>query len=135
MAFKHGKDTVVKLNAVDLSAFSNSTQFGDETEANETTTYGRARKTYMAGLGDGKITLSGVYDDGASGPRGTIKPLKAAGTAVVFLFQPEGTGAGKAQSSVSVIITAFNETAPVADVISWACEMQMTGPLDETDQS
>lgn len=135
MAFRHGKDTVVKLNAIDLSAFSNQTQFGDETEANETTTYGRARKTYMGGLGDGKITLQGVYDDGASGPRAIIKPLKAAGTAVTFLFQPEGTGSGKAQSSVSVIITAFNETAPVADVIGWTCEMQMTGPLDETDQA
>lgn len=135
MAFRHGKDTVVKIAGNDISQYSNSTQFGDETEANETTTYGRSRKTYMGGLGDGKITVSGVYDDGATGPRGIIKPLKAAGAAVTFLFQPEGTGSGKAQSSVSVIITSFNETAPVADVISWACEMQMTGPLDETDQA
>lgn len=134
MAFRHGKDTVVKLNGSDLSAFSNSTSFGDETEANETTTYGRSRKTYMAGLGDGKVTLQGVYDDGASGPRAIIKPLKAAGTAVAFIFQPEGTGSGKAQSNVDVIITAFNESAPVGDVIAWTCEMQMTGPLTETDQ-
>lgn len=134
MAFRHGKDTVVTLNAVDLSAFSNSTAFNDETEANETTTYGRNRKTYMGGLGDGKVTLQGVYDDGAAGPRATIKPLKAAGTAVEFVFQPEGVGAGKAQSVVDVIVTAYNETAPVGDVIAWTCEMQMTGPLDETDQ-
>jgi hypothetical protein len=135
MAFRHGKDTVVKLNAVDLSAFTNSTSFGDETEAHDTTTYGRDRKTYHAGLGDGKITIGGVYDDGAAGPRGTIKPLKAAGTAVTFLFQPEGTGAGKAQSSVSVIIISFNESAPVADMISWTCELQMTGVLNEADQA
>lgn len=135
MAFRHGKDTVVTLNAVNLSAFSNSTAFNDETEANETTTYGRARKTYMAGLGDGKVTLQGVYDDGASGPRATILPLKAAGTAVEFVFQPEGVGVGKAQSTVDVIITAYNEAAPVGDVIAWTCEMQMTGPKDDTDQA
>lgn len=134
MAFRHGKDTVVKVNGVDLSEFSNSTAFNDETEANETTTYGRNRKTYMGGLGDGKITLQGVYDDGAAGPRATLKPLKDAGNAVPFILQPEGTGSGKAQSSVSVIITAFNESLPVGDVIAWTCEMQMTGPLDETDQ-
>lgn len=135
MAFRHGKDTVVLIEANDLSAFTNSTSFGDETEANETTTYGRTRKTYVGGLGDGKITISGVYDDGATGPRTIIKPLKSAGAAVTFTFRPEGTGSGKQQSIVDVIITAFNESAPVADIIAWTCEMQMTGPLDETDQS
>lgn len=135
MAFIHGRNTVVTLDGDDLSAFSNSTAFGDETEANETTTYGRARKTYMGGLGDGKITLQGVYDDGATGPRGVIKPIKAAALPVTFIFQPEGVGSGKAQSSVSVIVTAFNETAPVGDVIAWTCEMQMTGVLTETDQA
>jgi hypothetical protein len=135
MAFKHGQDTVVKLNAVDLSAFTNTTSFGDETETHEVTCYGNSRKRYSAGLGDGKVTIGGVYDDGASGPRATIKPLKAAGTAVAFIFQPEGTGAGKAQSTVDVIIKSYNESAPVGDMISWTAELQMDGDLDETDQS
>lgn len=135
MSFRHGKDTVFLLGGNDLSQYANDTSFGDETEANETTTYGNSRKTYKAGLGDGKITVSGIYDDGASGPRAIIKPLKAIGDPVTYVLRPEGTGSGRAQSSVSVIITAYNESLPVADVISWTCELQMTGTLNETDQA
>lgn len=135
MAFVHGRNTVVKLNNVDLSAFTNSTSFGDETDTHDTTTYGRDRKTYAGGLGDGTITIGGTHDNGVSGPRATIKPLKAAGAAVPFVFRPDGTGSGKQQSTVNVIISSYNESAPVADMIAWTCEMQMTGALDETNQS
>ena len=135
MAFIHGKNTVVTVDGDDLSAFTNSTEFNDGKEAHDVTCYGASRKAHSAGLGDGKITIAGVYDDGAGGPRATLKPLMAAGLPVTFLFKPEGTGAGKAQSSVSVLVTAFNESAPVADMIKWTCELQMTGALDETDQS
>lgn len=135
MAFRHGKDTFVSVDGVDLSAFTNSTSFGDETEANETTTYGRTRKTYIAGMGDGKITIGGPADDGAAAARKTLKPLKAAGTEVQFIFRPYGVGSGKQQSIVNVIITSFNDSAEVGDVVKWTCEMQETGPLDETDQA
>lgn len=135
MAKKHGRHTVVKLNSVDLSAFTNNTEFNDEVENHDTTTYGNERKTYDAGLGDGTITISGFYDDGASGPRATIRPLMVAKAAVPFLYQPEGTGSGKAQSAVDVLINSYTESAPVADMITWECELQMTGDLDETDQS
>lgn len=135
MAFIHGKNTVVKLNAVDLSAFTDSTAFNDDTDIHEVTAYGLTRKTHNAGLGDGKVTISGTYDDGASGPRATIKPLKAAGTAVTFIFQPAGTGVGKAQSSVSVIVKSFNESSPAAGMTKWTAELQMTGALNEANQT
>lgn len=134
MTFIHGKDTVVTINASDISAFTNSTEFNDSTETHETTTYGRSRKTHKAGLGDGTITIAGIHDDGASGPRTVIKALKAAGNAVTFVFRPEGTGSGLAQSSVSVIVSSYQETDPVGGMIEWTSELQMTGPLTETDQ-
>ena len=135
MAFKHGKDTFVSINGSDISAFTNNTTFGDETDTHDTTCYGNVRKTYQSGLGDGTITISGVYDDGATGPRAVLKPLKATGAAVTFIYRPEGTGAGRAQSSVSVIVKTFNESSPVADNVTWTSELQMTGLLNETDQA
>lgn len=132
----HGKGTVVKLNGVDYSEFANTTDFKDSTEAHENTTYGRNRKTYKAGLGDGTISVGGFYDNTAvSGPRALFKPLKAAGDAVEFIYRPEGTGTGKAQSIVDVIITSFEESSPVGDMVTWTGELQMTGDLDETPQS
>lgn len=136
MAFTHGKNTFVSLNAVNLSTFTKQTSFEDSTSVHDVTTYGptRTRKSKQAGLGDGKITISGVYDDGATGPRLTIKPLKAAGTAVPFVFQPEGVGTGKSQSVVSVIIASYNESSSVDDMIQWTAELEMTGDLNEADQ-
>jgi hypothetical protein len=136
MAFIHGKNTVVKLNAVDLSTYTESTDFNDGVTVEKITTYGptRTRESYGASLGDGKITLKGTYDDGASGPAKTIQPLMDAGTAVTFLFQPKGTGAGKPQQSVSVIVTAFNVSSPVAGYSKWTAELQMSGDITRTDQ-
>lgn len=135
MANIHGKNTVVLLNGVDYSEFSNSTDFKDATDAHENTTYGRNRKTYHAGLGDGTVSVGGFYDNTvSSGPRNLFKPLKAAGTAIEFTYRPEGTGAGKPQSRVDVIITTFEESSPVGDMVTWTSELQMTGDLDETPQ-
>jgi hypothetical protein len=137
MAVTHGKHTFVSLDAVDLSTFTKSTSFEDSTDTHDSTTYGptRTRKSYVAGLGDGKITISGVYDSSATGPRATIKPLKAAGDPVEFIFQPEGVGSGKPQSVVDVVISSYNESSAVDDLIQWTAELQMTGDLDETDQT
>jgi hypothetical protein len=131
----HGKVTVVTLNGVDYSAYANKTDFKDSTDTHENTTYGRDRKTYHGGLGDGTVSVGGFYDNTAvAGPRALFKPLKAAGNAVVFVYRPEGTGAGKAQSIVSVLISSFEESSPVGDMVTWSAELQMTGVLDETAQ-
>lgn len=132
----HGKLTVVMLNGVDYSEFSNSTDFSDSTDTHDNTTYGKNRKTYHAGLGDGTVSVGGFYDTTAvSGPRALFKPLKAAGNAVEFIYRPEGTGVGKAQSRVDVIIASFEESSPVGDMVTWTAELQMTGDLDETAQA
>lgn len=133
MAFRHGKDTKVKLGGTDISTFTNSTDFNNEADAVETTTYGNDSKTYIPGLKDGKITCKGSYDDTAGGPRAMIRPML--GTTQPFIFQPEGTGTGKRQTSVSVVVTAFNESSPVAEVIQWTCEMQMTGTPNDAPQA
>jgi len=131
----HGKRTVVTLNGVDYSQYSNSTDFKDGVDTHENTTYGRDRKTYAAGLGDGTVSVGGFYDTTkVTGPRSLFKPLMAAGNAVQFIYRPEGTGSGKAQSRVDVIVNTFEESSPVGDMVTWTAELQMTGVLDETDQ-
>lgn len=134
MAFVHGRNTVITIGGNDISAFTNSTDFGDETEVLDTTTYGRTRKVYSAGLGDGKVTISGFHDNGVTGPRDVLKPLKITGAPVKLIFRPEGTGSGLPESEVDVLISAYNDSNAVAGMVQWTCDMQMTGPLDETNQ-
>jgi len=130
--FVHGRHTVVKVGTDDLSEFANATTFNRSGDANENTTYGKNSKSYNGGLKDSKITLEGVYDDGVDGPGAILRPLLA--TSTTFTFQPEGTGTGKPQSVVDVVITAYNESSPVADNIKWTCEMQGSDDIADTAQ-
>jgi len=134
MASRHGKDTVTIINAIDISQYTNSCTMADETALHKTTCYGSTRDSYQAGIGDGTFTIGGIQNDGVNNPRDVLKPLKAAATAVPFIYRLEGTGSGKAQTSVSVFIKTFNESSPVGDNATWTAELQMTGALTETDQ-
>lgn len=131
----HGRLTVVTIDGDDISEFTNSTDFNDTSDVHDSTCYGAVRKAKNTGLGDGKITISGVDDGSGTGPRDVIKPLKAAGAPVPFVYRPNGTGAGKPQSAVDVLVVSYNESSPVADNYKWVAELEMTGALDEADQT
>jgi hypothetical protein len=132
MAFIHGKNTVVMLNSVDLSTFTNNTQSSSTADSHDVTCYGATAHVYFGGLLDGKFTISGTYDDGASGPRATIIAL--IGTVVNFKVRPKGTGSGLAQTSLNVLVTSYQETAPVADMVTWQAELQAAGAPSYTVQ-
>jgi hypothetical protein len=135
MALNHGRLAVVLIDSVDISAFTNTAEMADESDLHDVTCFGAVRKAYFQGLGDGTFTIGGVHDSGASGPRKKIKAVKAGLVAVTFQYRPAGTGAGKQQSSVSVFVKSYVDTISVADVVRWKSVLQMTGALDETDQS
>ncbi|HKX46587.1 MAG TPA: hypothetical protein VJP77_07780 [Planctomycetota bacterium] len=132
MAFIHGKDTYISLNAVDLSAFVNTSELSRSADSHDVTTYGKSDHVYRGGLGDGKATMAGIYDDGAAGPRATIEPL--IGTVVELVRRPEGTGATKPEDTVDVLVMTYVETNPVADMVAWSCEMQLSDAVVTADQ-
>lgn len=129
---KHGKDTVIKLNAVDLSAFVNTSEITRSADSHDTTTYGQDAHVFQGGLKNGTASMAGIYDDAATGPRATIEPLL--GTVVTLVRQPIGTGPGLPQDSVQVLVTQYVETNPVADMIAWSCEMQLSGDVNTAAQ-
>lgn len=133
MAFTHGKGVKITLNGSDLSAFSSNTTVGRESDSHDVTTYGKNAHVYSGGLLDGTVTLSGTYDDGATGPQAVIEPLL--GTNVTLVYQAEGAGAGKPSKSATVLVMSYEETAPVADMISWQCECQLSGDVTITNQA
>lgn len=132
MAFKHGKDVFVSLNAVSLSTFTNNTDLGREADEHDVTTYGKSAHVYSGGLLDGEITISGVYDDGTASPEATIEPLL--GTVVPFVYRPEGTGAGKPERTGNVLVKKYDESAPVADMIKWTCTLRLSDTLTKAAQ-
>lgn len=130
MTFVHGKDTVVTLSATDLSAAWNNTDWERSSDEHDVTCYGKAAHVLQGGLLGGKVTGSGVYANGASGPRAVIEPL--IGTNVTLILKPEGTGTGKPQRSVSVLVKSYKESAPVADYIRWTADFTMSDVVTYT---
>lgn len=133
MAFTHGKDTYVSLNGSNLSAYTNNTDIPREADTHDVTTYGKGSKVYKGGLKDGTVTLQGVYDTTAvTGPSAVIEPLL--GTNVQFVFRPEGTGSGKPQRAGECVVKGFTESSPVADMVKWTCELQLSDTFATTSQ-
>ena len=132
MAFVHGKGTVFKLNGVDLSPFCKTSEVTVAADEHDVTGYGAAGHAYQGGLENDKVTVSGTYDSGVTGPRKVIRPL--IGTVVPFLRQSEGVGSGKPQDTGNVHVKTYVETNPVADMIQWSAELTVSGTVNSAAQ-
>ena len=67
MAFVHGKSSVFKLDnasgsLTDISAFVNNVDFPETADVAESSVLGASNKTYLVGLRDASISLSGLFD-------------------------------------------------------------------------
>lgn len=134
MGSVHTKRSVVILDGTEISRFCNTVTWPKETDSHENTTFGQDSKTYVSGLHDGKVTIGGPYDTAAAGPNTLIQDIQDAGDAVTVVYRVEGTGSGLPQKSASVIVTSYNESAAVADIVQWTAELQISGDVDRTPQ-
>lgn len=134
MAFIHGKGAYVSVNSKDLSTYTTNIEFSEEPDVHDVTTLGKSSKVYMSGLKDATCTIEGIYDNTASNsPAPVLKPL-VGGAAVKLVYRPEGTGSAKPEREVDVIVSSYVETAPVADMITWSCELQCSDAIDDAPQ-
>lgn len=132
MSFVHGKDTYISLDGDDLSAYTNTSELDVGADEHDVTTYGKDDHVVQGGLLVGSVSMGGIYDDTAAGPKAIIEPL--IGTVVTLVRRPEGTGSGKPQESLSVLVKRYVETNPVADMITWSCEMTKSDAITRTTQ-
>jgi hypothetical protein len=134
MTFVHGKDTYVSVNSNDISTYCTKSTFTRGADTHDTTTFGLGDYRYQSGLKKGDVSLEGIYDNTATtGPRDVLKAL-IGGAAVTLIRRPDGTGSGKAQDSVSVIMEKYVETSPVADMVTWSADFKMAGAVTTTAQ-
>lgn len=126
--FRHGKQTAVFLNGTNMSPFLNEATTTQEIETAETTTFGDQDKTYIAGLSDGTISTSGLFDGTAGASDAVIS-----GTLVqednTFTVLPEGAVAGRRSTIANGQVTSYEISSPVADVVAISAEVQADGGL------
>lgn len=130
----HGKLTVLTVATKDISAATKTSTYEGTADVHDTTGYGVDDKLKAGGLREHKFTCGGTYDTTLStGPRYVFKP--ALGTTVAVVRKPEGTGTGKPQDSFSGVVAKYSETAPCDDMVSWAAEIEIDGPVTTTTQT
>jgi len=143
MAFKHGKNTKVHINASDLSSYFNSSSASTSVAVAETTTYGVAgsAKTYVAGHNDATVSLGGLFDGDAGAVDEVISNVLGSSNDINFTIIESGARQSTvlAPSSAQVgqrciigqaISTKYSVDSPVGGVVSVAVDLQVDGGTD-----
>jgi hypothetical protein len=131
MAFVHGKSSVFKLDnasgsLTDISAFVNNVDFPETADVAETSVLGASNKTYIVGLKDATISLSGLFDATADAIFGAVVGQTAT---LSFEYSPEGTASGKIKYSGECILTNYAMSSPVGDVVAYSADLQVSGAV------
>jgi hypothetical protein len=139
MAFVHGKNAYIQLDnsagtLVALTSIANEISYSLSLDTAETSVFGASAKTYIMGQNDATISISGLFDaTNATVIEGTIDALIAGTLATASLvFGPEGSGVGKKKITCETIVTSYEISAPVGDVVSLSLELQRTGATTTT---
>lgn len=129
MAFSHGKTSAQFLGKYDVSSYLTELSAPGEIEASETTTFGNGSKTYIVGLADGTISLSGFFDGSANAIDAIAADL-AGDLDVPFTGVFGSLAIGSRCYLGQGIITSYEPSSSVADVNSISAELQTSEGLD-----
>lgn len=136
MPAAHGKDSYFSVEDSAASTLRNITpyvktvDFNRSNDANDTTTKGAEGKTYRPGLTDGEIRLTGLWDDTAStGSYTVLSSLLGIETSVGFEWGPEGNTAGMVKYSGECVLTQYDESSPVDDLVAFTATLKISGDV------
>jgi hypothetical protein len=125
MAFIHGKGTIVLYNEFNLSSYFNEASASRSVETAETTTFGNSAKTYITGLIDGTLSLSGMFDGAANAIDQELTDVLGLNDGANITVAPEGSLAlGLRTMSLKGELTSYEVSSPVGDVVSASSEFQ-----------
>lgn len=133
----HGKDTYFALEDSaattlrDLSPNLTNIQFARSNDTHDDTGFGQEGHTFIAGLTNGTIQLTGWWDKTASTGTATVLDSLVGldSVRVAFEYGPEGNTAGQVKYSGDCILSEFSTTSPVADLVSFTATLQISGTV------
>jgi hypothetical protein len=130
--FYHGKSTNFSLDDTggtsrDLSDVLVSVDFPEIVETAETTAFGATSKSYIVGLRDATISISGLFDATVDGYIIGTEPATR-----TFIFGPAGSTSGYVKYTGECILTNYSVSSPVGDVVTFSLDLQCTGGVTRT---
>jgi predicted secreted protein len=141
--FRHGKSARFELDnaagtLVELSDVIEDISFSQSLETAETTTMGNSAKTYITGLSDATISVSGKFDATIDAQINAVQAGLSNGTIAssswTYRANSGTVGAGNPEYQGEALITSYEVSASVGDVVTFSLELQVTGAiLRDTD--
>ena len=125
--FVHGKSTDFELDDTggtsrSLSNVLTSVDFPETIDTAETTAFGATSKSYIVGLRDATISVSGLWDATVDGYIIGTEPASR-----TFIFGPAGSTSGYVKYTGECILTNYSISNPVGDVVTFSLDLQVTG--------
>lgn len=129
--FRHGKTASFKVDnaagvLTNISDTLNSVSFPREAETLETTSFGSSDRTYVVGFKNQTISVEGTFDATVDAHLAAILGQEAS---VSFEYGPEGTTATFVKYTGECLMTSYETSAGVGDVVSFSAEFQITGAV------
>jgi len=129
--FRHGKSTVFKVDnaagsLTDISNTLTDVGFPQTVDTAETSTFGSSAKSYVVGLTDSSLSISGNFDATVDAHLAGILGQSAS---VSFEYGPEGSTAGFVKYTGEVLMTSYEKSGAIGDVVSYSAEFQVTGAI------
>ena len=125
--FVHGKSTDFELDDTggtsrSLSNVLTSVDFPETIDTAETTAFGATSKSYIVGLRDATISVSGLWDATVDGYIIGTEPATRS-----FIFGPAGSTSSNVKYTGECILTSYSVSNPVGDVVTFSLDLQVTG--------
>jgi hypothetical protein len=129
--FRHGKSTVFKVdnNAGSLTDISNTltdVSFPQSVDTAETTAFGASAKTYIVGLTDGTLSVSGNFDATVDAH---LAAIVGKADSVSYEYGPEGSTATYVKYTGEALLTSYEKSGAIGDVVTYSAEFQVTGAV------
>ena len=127
--FAHGKSTDFAIDDTggssrNISNTLTDVSFPQTIDTAETTAFGSSNKSYIVGLKDTTISVTGLWDATVDGYLSGTEPASRS-----FIFGPAGSPGGNVKYTGEAIMTNYSQGNPVGDVVTFTADFQVTGAV------
>lgn len=141
MAFIHGKKTYFAIDnnagtLTNISTYLNNVDFPRDADVPETTTFdptgATCDRTYIAGLRNATISVSGFFDPASSAVDEILEDILTGTnyeTSKTFSYGPEDNTMGNVEYTGECFMTSYSTSSPVDGVTSFTADFQVTGAI------
>jgi hypothetical protein len=130
----HGKDTVLKIGAVDISPWCKTSTMEKNPDIHDFTGYGKLYKRKCGGQIEASLTVSGWFDKSVTdGPKPVLDDH--VGETVAVIRQVLGAGTGKPSQTFNAVIGKYTGPNPCDDIVTWACDFAVDDTVTSAAQT